>query len=421
MMTVACGVLLVLTGCQKSETAELGIIAVTLEASSTYTGVAVDGVTVTLTNTSDQTTKTAVTDATGVALFEDLASSTYNATASVALTTAEALLYTGLESDITLSGSVNSISVSNGSYKSETITLDGSAGGSLVIKEVYCTGAANDSYSIMFRDIFIEVYNNSDEVQYVDGLYILDLGNSSYGSSPTSDVVFGYPVDEYVYANKAIQFPGNGTDYPVQPGQSVVVAFNAVNYVQEAANAGLTTAVTVDNSTADFDTYFVDWWLDNGGTGSTYFDVENSDVPTMLCSYHNNSGGFFNLSNCPAIALADIDDFPTDTYLDPSSSSTTVYYLKIPANTIIDGIEILANSSAAAYKRFNTTIDAGFYCIDYYEGNDATVTGAYYSGNSYRRKVSKVMADGRNVLCDTNNSTNDLEIVASPTPRCYNN
>ncbi len=421
MSAAAVCMLLTMTSCQEAEEVVLGSISVTLTPVETYDGVDVSGVSVTLTNNVDNTTSSATTDASGVALFENLSFSTYNATAIVELSADQAVAYTGLNSEVTLSGSANNISVVSSTTVSASIELDGSTGGSLVIKEIYCTGAANDSYSIMFKDQFIEIYNNSDEIQYVDGLYILECGNSSVGTDASNDVAFGLSNEDYVYANKVIQFPGNGTDYPVEPGQSVIVAVNAVDYLSQALDAGLSTVVTVDNSTADFDTYFVDWMTGNGATGSSYFDVDNSEVPTMVCHYHNNSYGYFNMPNYPGMALAKMDSCPTETTLDPASPTSTIYYLMVPASSIIDAIDILATTAASELKRFNSTIDSGFYSPDQYTGDDTAVTGGYYSGNSYRRKISKTMDDGRNVLSDTNNSTIDMEIIATPDPRGYNN
>ncbi len=88
-----------------------------------------------------------------------------------------------------------------------------------------------------------------------------------------------------------------------------------------------------------------------------------------------------------------------------------IFYLRIPVKDIIDGVDVLDNSSAAQFKRMNSRIDAGFAYLKA-DGN------AFYSGMSLRRKL-KTTEGGRSILQDTNNSSEDFEAIDRPTPRNY--
>lgn len=389
------------SSCQKDEEESvLGSLEVTVSASEAYTGLDTKDIEVKVTNTLDNSVTEATTNSLGVALFVDLAPGTYSVSASKLLTAEAAFEYTGLNNEVTLNATKADIVILPQEEKAEAIVLDGKSGGALVISEIYSTGAANDAYSIMFKDQFVEIYNNSEEVEYVDGLYLAYLAPQRAGSDPTSEVVTTLPIGDNVYASKILQFPGSGTDYPVEPGTAIRVALNAINYLEATPEA-----YTTDNSTADFDTYAVDWLQSLARTGNPYFDIDNPDVPTMNCIYlFVANGGFFNLDNAPSLALLELDANPAieaNIVSDPDVTSQ-LSYVKLPADAIIDGVDVLETSGASAYKRLPSAIDAGFaYVIDLGNSN--------YTGKSLRRKVSKTLANGRVVLMDTNNSGNDFE------------
>lgn len=384
------------TGCKKEESI-LGAMEITVASSATFPTISVEGIEVIVTNSVDNTTVSAITNSLGVAMVTDLAPGTYSITATMNLTAEEAFEQTGVSKEVTLNAALNDVVLLQKETKLATITLDGKSGASLVIREIYSTGASNDSYSIMFKDNFFEIYNNSESVEYLDGLYIAYLAPQRAGGS-ASDIVTTLPIGDYVYAVKILQFPGTGTQYPIQPGTAQRVAINAVNYLLAKPNA-----TTVDNSTANFDTYAIEWLQTLGRTGNSYFDLNNPDVPTMNCIYLNiTNGGFFNLDNSASLALLKLDANPSaNTIVDPDILTSSLYYIKLPSANIIDGVDMLESAGVGKYKRLPSAIDAGFtYNLENGRSN--------YTGRSVRRKVAKTLSSGRVVLMDTNNSTNDF-------------
>lgn len=392
---------ILITSCNKDDESVLGSLEITVGAAEMFATLDTKGVEVILTNTTDNSVMNATTDTAGKVLFKDLAPGTYSVSASTKLSAAQAFPFTGLNKEVTLNALQADINILPKEAKTEAIILDGKTGGSLVIKEIYSTGAANDGYAILFKDQFVEIYNNSEEVQYVDGLYLAYLAPQRAGADPTKEIVTKLPIGEYVYASKILQFPGTGTQYPIQPGKAMRMAINAVNYL-EAKPAAFST----DNSKADFDTYAINWLVANGRTGNTTFDIDNPNVPTMNCIYlFVQNAGFFNMDNAVSLALLKLDADPAtqaNTILDPDVTTAQLYYVKLPTASIIDGVDFLETSSANVYKRLPSSVDAGFTFVN-------ALGKSNYSGKSIRRKISLTLAGGRKVLMDTNNSGNDFE------------
>ena len=81
----------------------------------------------------------------------------------------------------------------------------------------------------------------------------------------------------------------------------------------------------------------------------------------------------------------------------------TAKYAKIPADWILDGVELIPNMNSLNMKRIPGFVDAG-----------ATSVGATYIGKTVSRKVVSKRADGTPIYQDTNNSTEDFQINDSP-------
>lgn len=80
--------------------------------------------------------------------------------------------------------------------------------------------------------------------------------------------------------------------------------------------------------------------------------------------------------------------------------------MQIPNDIIIDGVEVNAEDNSRLFpRRLNSAIDGGY----------AFVPKGAYSSQAIVRKVVKEV-DGRKILQDTNNSTNDFEVIDVPVP-----
>ena len=381
---------------------------------------------------------TITTDENGVAMFASVIPGTYKINVAKNMQAAEYFSTFGyaLQSeDINFNGAQEGVMV-NANVTGTQIELKAARVGDLVIKQVYYAGS-NTSSGASFRDQFIEIYNNSSEVIYADGLYIAQLygktstvsaaytlANGQFDWSQSLNMTMGSAANtDYVYSDFVIRIPGNGTQYPIQPGASIIVAANAVNHKAPLmGNNGnpipiQNPALTVDLSNADFEAYLGDFRL---SIGSTVFntDIQNPLVPDMQIAYWGRPGYYsggtdllFDTQGRDSFIIFKSDDFNTyKDYSDPSVASVvsgTKFFLQIPTDVIIDGVDTQHyNPSSQRPKMLPASIDASYTNVD-----------NMYNSQAIIRKT-KMTINGRIVLEDTNNSANDF-VKQKAEPRAF--
>ncbi len=235
---------------------------------------------------------------------------------------------------------------------------------SIVINEIYYCGPVNKAF--YFYDQFVELYNTSDHIVYLDGLIVCRALQKQHPTMETNDFV------QVIYV---FQFPGEpktGREYPLYPGEFAVIAQDAYDHSQYIKTA-------VDLSDADwefFDPYGGD--IDSPPPNVTNILPEHT-VDFMINLAHN------------AVVLADGSDW----YYGETSESGRYQYVHIPIETVIDAVEYSSNSEST--KELTTRLDAGF----------AGIGMTKYSGQSVERRVAGE---------DTDNSTIDFVILETPTP-----
>jgi hypothetical protein len=229
----------------------------------------------------------------------------------------------------------------------------------IVINEIYSCGPPNNINYI--ADQFIEIYNRSDHVQYLDALVI-----SRVLTNPSIDPYI--EVWDYVKNTYAFQFPGvvGGTEYPIQPGQYMVIASDAFDHSQVISGA-----VNLENA---------DWEFVNQ-LGS---DFDNPNVPNLKNINPMRTSDFLIGLSSDAVVLANGTNFWQDGD-----------YTDIDITTILDGVEY--KSSLSTPKHFTRRLDSGY----------AGLGISKYTGKSSQRTEP-----GK----DTNNSTIDFEVLDIPTP-----
>jgi hypothetical protein len=263
----------------------------------------------------------------------------------------------------------------------------------LVISKVYYSGTKDDMNRNYTIDQFVEIFNNSDDTVYVDGKYIA-LAESK---SPPAFLASDNP--SYIYTRQICRFPGSGTDHPVYPGKSIVIA------ARSARDHTTSAAKSVDLSQADFEV------KDSDGVG-------NPAIKALPMYSSSTSLNFFNLitGGPNGVFLFETDENVLEwpEFYTPGSS-TGERFRRVPVETVIDGVEILKNEAANGpnidLKRLQNSIDAGFTFISATSG---------YVNESVERKVCKI-GDGRVYLQDTNNSIEDFTLISAPKPKDYDN
>ncbi|MEM9390758.1 MAG: DUF4876 domain-containing protein [Bacteroidota bacterium] len=381
----------------------LGTLEIQLQLASGLSNIPLSDIPVKITNTTDNSESEANTDASGQIMFENIAAGTYN------------IIVSQSTDDYNLSGTANDIIVSRQETINEIIEInavDPNAG--LVIKEVYCVGA-NDGFVSLFKDQFIEIFNNSSETLFADGLYVANLFGETGTAGEDTPITDVLSTDEFVYANLIDQIPGSGQDYPIESGKSIVIALNAVNYKEGNPQAD----EAQDNTDATLERYSVEWLEAQGRIGNTFFDLDNPSVPNMTNIYIYEATNFysFNSYGAGAILISGDATFSDSDIVDytKTGSTNTFKLMRVPVDQVLDGVEILENSQAASFKRMPNAIDAGFHFVN-------ADGGAFYSGKSSRRIKDETASArfGRVILQDTNNSSVDFESIESPDKYGYN-
>ena len=261
----------------------------------------------------------------------------------------------------------------------------------LMVSKVYYAGTKDLMGRNYGADSYVEIFNNSDEVLFLDGKY-LGLAESV---SPAA-----YPAHENpdsIYLRQICRFPGNGSEYPVLPGGSIVVAAKSARNHQESADN------SVDLSHADFEVKAVE------GSG-------NPDVPMLPIISNSTKIQTLNLINggLNAVVLFETDeDVLSWPEVYQRGKTSGEMFRRIHKSVVIDGVECLKKPAQTDpdvnTKRLQPDIDAGYITITAVNG---------YNHESVERKVSRY-ENGRYYLTDTNNSSADFVVCTDPTPRKY--
>ena len=324
-------------------------------------------------------------------------------------------------------GSATKVSCYTDQAVTVTLSKTGTKSG-LVIKEIYECGVM----SYYYRDVFVEIYNNSDQVEYLDGIIISFVQPAGNGmAAPTSnpwegDIELG---DRYALDGATVYFPGDGDDYPLQPWTSTVVAATAINHAGRELTSDQDVASPVDLSGAD-------WEISLPSSGLSSTDSDTPEVDNLVFGYWpRGSYDFYptDRNGTPIIiakpnlgegmTITDYLDADENKIIHPTyrsfgsamASMAGAIYTTIPTSWVLDAIEIVWAPEAGRVKVLNNKDDMGMVWVD--GSNDGTLVAAQCAGKSLRRKVSALTAEGKPIYKDTNNSSEDFAMGgATPTP-----
>lgn len=431
LLPLAAFFLLLVSACKKDRLDEVQSIKASFQlnfaADAKELGLSLKDAEITLTNKTDGKINKGKSDQTGNVTFESITPGNYSVVASLKITATEYSNTTGTATvnDIVFNGSLETNIVAGQSVMQ--ITLQSGRLGDWVIKQVYY-GGSSTSNGALFRDQFIEIYNNSNEVLYADGLYISQIHgkNDKIADIDVTSPVFqsngqfnwansiGMNVTNanngYVYLKSLFMIPGTGKEYAVQPGASIIIAQNAQNHKSAYTGAdGKSISVkdpslTIDLSKADFETYYGNL----SGINPLPSDADNPTVPNVkvLVTGIGARDMILNNNGYEAIIIfkSETDPMLLPAFPSPEEkavSGSTVMFKQFPVTRIIDGVDIAHTTpSTRGAKRIPDAVDAGF----------TFTLGGAYSSQSVIRKTSKTVS-GRRILKDTNNSTADFDYL----------
>lgn len=269
-----------------------------------------------------------------------------------------------------------------------------------IIEEVFFTGVKTSDNKNYNSSRYFKITNNTNKILFADQLII---GQSEF---LTTDDKNPTPYNKNLsFAVKGVMvLPGNGNQYPVQPGDFIVIADNAINHKQNTSTA-------YDLHNADFEF---------PSTNPALGQVDNPSVPNADIIYSQTNFDMFLMHNRGFESYV-IARFPTGedkitflqkfkydySYQNSAGIITPRSAYAIPNSWIID-----AENNSVPTKFIHTLtapgIDSGWTSVG------ATDSDANRFGKSVRRKTAGTMTNGKNLYMDTNNSTNDFTKDAVP-------
>ncbi len=427
---------------QVSDTMVDAVVAVTYDTAAGNFSFPKQGIKITLSNQRTGNSLTYTTDANGKVIMEGISSSVYNITATISLSAAQYLSITGIKpkgDSVIFNASVNTTPINRERNTAVELKLQSGIVGDWVIKQIYFAGS-HRTLGALYRDQFIELYNNSTDTLYADSLYIATLigVNNTTINTGTGYISSGAFIgqynwqqalnmpanidanNDYVYAKSMYMIPGTGTTYPVAPGKGILIAQTAVNHKAPFVGSDGTAisvqdpSLTVDLSSAEFEAYvapYVSKPLDSDIDVPSSVNMEPVKIFGTDMIFDNPGRDGFAIIKVNTMEAA--AKLRSDVYWTPNlqNPSTTTQYNQIPVKFVLDAVETQPSTTTSRVpKKLRDNLDAGF----------TFVPGSSYSSQSVIRKTAKIVGS-RIVLMDTNNSYNDFTYLAMANPRGFAN
>lgn len=300
----------------------------------------------------------------------------------------------------------------------------------LIIKEVFYAGHAikrdlsaykmPSTYTRNYDDQYITIYNPTQKTLYLDSLALVT-------NQVDPRVILEFApgdnfIGQYYGGNSVMYFPGSGTDHPVKPGQTIVVAKRAIDHAQAFVKSIEAEGESVkgyegydqllDLSKADFE-----WDAANDADN-------NAAVPDLLPI--SSDRAFSTIAEAVGIALVRLPWSPAafkegvkraEAGGPKAKGNTVVHYVnvtnthfgdflvvEIPFDKVIDCLTICPR------KRFQmrpSKLDKGFLGVSEDDFSTFKITSSEIlkvMGLSLQRKF-----DGKGFV-DTDNTTTDFEV-----------
>ncbi len=301
--------------------------------------------------TSEYGTIVRKTDINGSLFLENLPSSVYQIAARA---------HHPFDNSILLIAGIKDVEILSGKTFTDTLVTKPISSTGIAINEIYSCGPVNNIF--FFYDQFIELYNSSDSVKYLDGMIVARVSGQNGGMGPGADVGNDGDIDGITYIFKFPGKPGE-KNYPFEPHTFKVLAQDAVDHTQ-------TMPTSIDLSHADWE--FVNQLSFN--------DFDNPNVPNLYNIRMDRTVDFMISLTSDIVIVTDGRD--------------SVWEDGIDISTILDGVEY--QSSGTHRLTLDDRVDRGW-----------VQSPPKYSGKSMERRDPGV---------DTNDGTLDWKVIDHPTP-----
>jgi hypothetical protein len=239
---------------------------------------------------------------------------------------------------------------------------------------------------------FIELYNNSDGTVYLDGMLLgriynwpWDFSHNGHHECTQTEPLRNDP--DGIWTSQFLQFPGSGSDHPVRPGQTVVIAVSAADH--RAIHPSMT-----DLSDADFETLTPKF-------GGEFALGDNPFAPNLLdVGLYQFIAGDWLVTTAGWFLAEPTDPGTLPRRADPGGGLAPRDFVRMPASAVIDAVYIWSDRS----DWYTTTSVPWRQCRDPVHESFYTIPGGFFTNKDYhisaQRRVTRT-ADGRRILLRT--------------------
>ena len=271
--------------------------------------------------------------------------------------------------------------------------------GALVIKELYCGGCPKTPEEGTYQsDQYVIVHNNSPVVTYLDGLCLGSVAPyNSNANNPWLKADGSLP--DFLPLNDAIvAVPGDGDDFPLQPGEDAVIALRGA--IDHAAQYPLSVNLNKPEYFVCYNTTYFPNQIYHPAPGNLIREDHYLEVVVKT----GQSNAYTLSLNSPAFVIfraqgVDIHDYVQQEGAARQTPGSSIYVSVIPFDWVVDGVEVFSGGSSSNRKRLPASVDAGYVLLS-----------ETFKGHSLMRQVDQdaTAASGYQVLLDSNNSNTDL-------------
>ena len=280
------------------------------------------------------------------------------------------------------------------------LTLSISKAGSIVIKELYCGGCKKLPQEGDYQaDQYIILHNNDYQVQYLDGICFGTLSPyNSTGANPWISADGLLP--EFIPLIQAVwQFPGDGDDFPLQPGEDAVVCLRGA--IDHAAQYPL----SVNLNRPDYFVCYNSTYFNNTAYHPAPGNLISQDRYLDVVIKTGKANAYTMSLSSPAVVIFRAEGITIQDYVlipenvTPVPGSAVDNVVKVPYEWVLDAMEVFDGRSASNQKRLAASADAGYVSL-----SDT------FLGHTLMRRVDEeaTAQAGYEILADTNNSLNDF-------------
>ena len=269
----------------------------------------------------------------------------------------------------------------------QDVTMAPDHRGSLVFGELSMDTHPAINYLAAGDAKYFEVYNNSDTTIYLDGKY-WGIGWEfvrDYSGQPCAQTEPLRTDPGGIWTTFLLRFPGRGSDHPLAPGGTALVARAAIDHR------------AVDPRLLDLSGAAFEW---GGEATPDNPDVPNLEQigPSVMSPFHPYQ------TDMPLFLSEGVPLAGLPRYIHPLFGQV---YVRIPAALVLDATSFPEDWTTDAYTPQPACLEDLHRSFERLPG-PAGAYGDFERGVSFQRRVLLVGPDGRQILQDTDTSMEDF-------------